>query len=246
MLRRDSRTRQPGGACDQRVRQWRPDCLRHCRRWTASGRRQDHHRNLSAAVHHTGSPVSTETAPLAATAVEMIPENSRVARLRLRHPAAVQRPTSRRQALRMKRQIALGMILATSIGASAPDLPVSYRGPLQSPTFDGRLSVMTYNIHGLPWPVAWGRTSAFVQITQRLGALRAGGRQPHVVLLQEAFTRQAQAMWQTDRGLMGRGWANMSAAGCNYYPISPSSMCAEWPSRPLPVPAMTASPTKGR
>lgn len=194
MLRRGSRTRQPVGACDQQVRQWRPDCLSHCLRWTASGRRQDHHRNLSAAVHHTGSPVSAETAPLAATAVEMIPENSRVARLRLRDPAAVQRPTSRRQALRMKRQIALGMILATSIGAAAPDLPVSYRGPLQSPTFDGRLSVMTYNIHGLPWPVAWGRTSAFVQITQRLGALRAEGRQPHVVLLQEAFTRQAQAI----------------------------------------------------
>lgn len=94
----------------------------------------------------------------------------------------------------MKRQIALATILATSIGAAAPDVPISYHGPLQSPAFDGRLSVMTYNIHGLPWPVAWGRTSSFVQIAQRLGALRAQGRQPHVVLLQEAFTQQAQAI----------------------------------------------------
>lgn len=94
----------------------------------------------------------------------------------------------------MKRQIALATILATSIGAAAPDVPISYRGPLQSPAFDGRLSVMTYNIHGLPWPVAWGRSGAFVQIAQRLGALRGQGLQPHVVLLQEAFTQQAQAI----------------------------------------------------
>ncbi|WP_416464653.1 endonuclease/exonuclease/phosphatase family protein [Sphingomonas sp. VDB2] len=94
----------------------------------------------------------------------------------------------------MKRHIALAMILATSIGAAAPDLPVSYRGPRPSPGFDGRLSVMTYNIHGLPWPVAWGRSSAFAQMTRQLGALRAQGRQPHVVLLQEAFTQQAQAI----------------------------------------------------
>ncbi|MFD1103853.1 endonuclease/exonuclease/phosphatase family protein [Sphingobium olei] len=94
----------------------------------------------------------------------------------------------------MKRQIALAMILATSIGAAAPELPYRYRGPLQSPAFDGRLSVMTYNIHGLPWPVAWGRSGAFAQIAQQLVALRALGRQPHVVLLQEAFTPQAQAI----------------------------------------------------
>lgn len=94
----------------------------------------------------------------------------------------------------MKRQIALAIILATSIGAAPPELPVNYSGPLQLPAFDGRLSVMTYNIHGLPWPVAWGRPGAFVQIAQRLGALRAQGRQPHVVLLQEAFTPQAQAI----------------------------------------------------
>lgn len=94
----------------------------------------------------------------------------------------------------MKRQIALTMILATSIGAAVPGLQGGYRGALRSPAFDGRLSVMTYNIHGLPWPVAWGRPSAFARIAQRLGALRAQGRQPHIVVLQEAFTPQAQAI----------------------------------------------------
>jgi endonuclease/exonuclease/phosphatase family metal-dependent hydrolase len=94
----------------------------------------------------------------------------------------------------MTRQFALATILATLIGAAAPEHPTAWSGPLRPASFDGRLSVMTYNVHGLPWPVAWGRTDAFVQITQRLGALRAQGRQPHVVLLQEAFTQQAQAI----------------------------------------------------
>lgn len=49
------------------------------------------------------------------------------------------------------------------------------------------LSVMTYNVMGLPWPLAFGRDEALDQIADRLVALRAQGRQPHVVLLQEAF-----------------------------------------------------------
>ncbi len=174
----------------------------------------------------------------------------------------------------MKRQIAMAIILATSIGAAAPELPVSYRDPPHLPAFDGRLSVMTYNIHGLPWPVAWGRTSAFVQIAQRLGALRAQGRQPHVVLLQEAFTQQAQsigraagyryvvedhrrtwsaprppmrrmcAIWRLDHGRGGRGWANMSAADLKSCPTFPSWACAGWSFRPSPALAMIVSPTR--
>jgi hypothetical protein len=32
------------------------------------------------------------------------------------------------------------------------------------------LSVMTYNVKGLPWPVAWGRDGALDAIGQRLGS----------------------------------------------------------------------------
>jgi endonuclease/exonuclease/phosphatase family metal-dependent hydrolase len=53
------------------------------------------------------------------------------------------------------------------------------------------LSVMTYNVEGLPWPVATGRDAALGRIADRLAAMRGAGRQPHIVLLQEAFTAEA-------------------------------------------------------
>lgn len=49
------------------------------------------------------------------------------------------------------------------------------------------LSVMTYNVMGLPWPVAFGRGEALGRIADRLAGLRAQGQQPHILLLQEAF-----------------------------------------------------------
>lgn len=58
----------------------------------------------------------------------------------------------------------------------------------------GALSVMTYNIRGLPWPVATGRSAALERIAGRLVALRRAGQQPHVILLQEAFSSEAQAL----------------------------------------------------
>jgi hypothetical protein len=61
----------------------------------------------------------------------------------------------------------------------------------QSIPADGRLSVMTYNVKGLPWPVTMGREEALDAIANRLAMLRKTGRQPHVILLQEAFTPEA-------------------------------------------------------
>lgn len=66
-------------------------------------------------------------------------------------------------------------------------------GPVEGATLqqlkvDGpTLSILTYNIEGLPAPFAWGRGAAAQQIADRLKSLRAEGRQPHVVVLQEAF-----------------------------------------------------------
>ena len=56
---------------------------------------------------------------------------------------------------------------------------------------DGQLSVMTYNIKGLPWPIALDRSAALNSIADRLAALRRSGKQPHIILLQEAFTPEA-------------------------------------------------------
>lgn len=50
-----------------------------------------------------------------------------------------------------------------------------------------QLSVMTYNIKGLPWPIATGREEAIKQIGERLRLMREQGAQPHAILLQEAF-----------------------------------------------------------
>lgn len=54
------------------------------------------------------------------------------------------------------------------------------------------LSVMTYNVKGLPWPIARNRDAAFVKMETRLLALRKANTQPHVIVLQEAFTERAK------------------------------------------------------
>lgn len=56
------------------------------------------------------------------------------------------------------------------------------------------LSVMTYNVKGLPWPAAWGRGPALTAIGNRLAEMRERKTQPQVVLLQEAFTDDAKAI----------------------------------------------------
>ena len=56
------------------------------------------------------------------------------------------------------------------------------------------VSIMTYNVHGLPWPFATGRQDALRAIGTRLAEMRIKGIQPHLVLLQEAFTNDAKAI----------------------------------------------------
>lgn len=71
--------------------------------------------------------------------------------------------------------------------------PVAFAAREPAP-FTGRLSILTYNIHGLPWPVALGRDADFTRIAARLGALRRQGDGPNIVVLQEAFTPEARAI----------------------------------------------------
>lgn len=59
------------------------------------------------------------------------------------------------------------------------------------------LSIMTYNVHGLPWPIASGRSEALASIGRRLRALHFRGTAPHVAVIQEAFTSQAKAIAYT-------------------------------------------------
>ena len=82
-----------------------------------------------------------------------------------------------------------GAMLPASV---LPALP--YPGPLaaEAASADGSLSVMTYNVAALPWPMGMGRDDALAGIAERLRQMRALGRQPHIVLLQEAFTDAAK------------------------------------------------------
>ncbi len=56
------------------------------------------------------------------------------------------------------------------------------------------VSVMTYNVHGLPWPVAEDRGASLSAIATQLRAMRSAGRQPGIVALQEAFVPDAKAI----------------------------------------------------
>ncbi|QJU60343.1 sphingomyelin phosphodiesterase [Sphingomonas sp. AP4-R1] len=66
--------------------------------------------------------------------------------------------------------------------------------PANASIAPSQLSVMTYNVEGLPFPVRIGRADKLRQIGATLATLRAEGRQPHVVVLQEAFSADAKAI----------------------------------------------------
>ena len=87
------------------------------------------------------------------------------------------------------------MVLIAPLGAmndsAAPNLNrlPNHVALTQTP---GTVSVLTYNVKGLPWPIATGRVAAFASIEARLTKLRSLGKQPHIVVLQEAFTDRAK------------------------------------------------------
>lgn len=72
------------------------------------------------------------------------------------------------------------------------------------------ISVLTYNVHGLPWPAGQRRGAALKAIGRELAQMRSEGRQPDIVLIQEGFVSQTSALAQ----LSGyRFWAQGPARG---------------------------------
>lgn len=82
-------------------------------------------------------------------------------------------------------------VLMTTVGATG--VPRASAG-MSLPAIDHAFSVLTYNVEGLPWPIASGRADDLVAIADRLRDLRATGQAPNVVVLQEAFTTEARAV----------------------------------------------------
>lgn len=56
------------------------------------------------------------------------------------------------------------------------------------------IRVMTYNVHGLPTLLRKSGTGSLQEIGDKFRHLRASGRQPQIVVLQEAFTAEAKAI----------------------------------------------------
>lgn len=77
----------------------------------------------------------------------------------------------------------LGAVLVALLGAS----PSGAQGPAE-------LSVLTYNIEGLPWPIRTGRAADLARIAQQLRTMRTAGHQPHVIVFEEAFSSEAKAI----------------------------------------------------
>lgn len=82
---------------------------------------------------------------------------------------------------------------ATSgVAATAPLQAISAEPPVRQ----AELSVLTYNVRGLPWPIALGRGAALREIGRELAALRREGRQPDVVLIQEGFRGEVARLFE--------------------------------------------------
>ena len=102
--------------------------------------------------------------------------------------AALQRLPNRR------RPIAAGAMLLVLLALAAILTPARGNTPIATRNLpaDARISVMTYNVEGLPFPARIGRSSSLDQIGLRLHEMRAAGRQPHIVALQETFSDVAK------------------------------------------------------
>lgn len=80
------------------------------------------------------------------------------------------------------------------------------------------ISVLTYNVKGLPWPIARGRGEALREIGRELATLRREGREPDVVLIQEGFRGEIADLVR-ESGYRywaqgpGRGLCNLTGGG---------------------------------
>lgn len=95
--------------------------------------------------------------------------------------------------MRYRRPAVLMAAMLLSGSAAPSEGPAALAMPVQRASRPA-ISVLTYNVKGLPWPIARGRTEALDAIAARLRTLRAAARNPHIVVLQEAFTARARSL----------------------------------------------------
>lgn len=104
-------------------------------------------------------------------------------------------PVARRGAVRWLSRLRYATATVLIVGAAVvaePTASSSTEARQEAPPPRSDISIMTYNVKGLPWPLASGRPAALRQIGRRLAHLRERNVQPDIVVLQEAFTPEAK------------------------------------------------------
>ena len=87
----------------------------------------------------------------------------------------------------MLRPLAALAVAALLTGAPATANPAPARD----------VTLMTYNVHGLPWPIVEDRSAALAAIGNQLRAMRRHADAPEIVAVQEAFVDDAKAIGRT-------------------------------------------------
>lgn len=82
--------------------------------------------------------------------------------------------------------ILAAILLVTGIAEPLPVLAVE-RITMHAAPAPGPVTMLSYNVEGLPWPLTHGRTAAAAAIAAELRALHDRGDGPQVVAVQEAF-----------------------------------------------------------
>jgi len=79
-------------------------------------------------------------------------------------------------------------------GAAGGRVSPAARIPSRAPRIAHGVSLLTYNVKGLPWPVAGGRVAALQSIAATLRSMHLRGDAPDIAVVQEAFTEGARKM----------------------------------------------------
>jgi endonuclease/exonuclease/phosphatase family metal-dependent hydrolase len=115
----------------------------------------------------------------------------------------------------------------TPIGFSTP-APASQAAAqtAATPPSNLEISVLTYNVHGLPWPLTKNRRAMMRAIGRELALMRQEGRQPDIVLIQEGFGGDMADLvklsgyqhWARGPGRHDRIWGDPPAEAKGFHP----------------------------
>lgn len=106
------------------------------------------------------------------------------------------------------------ILLVTGLAEPRPVLAVEPT-VMHAPPVTGPVTLLSYNVEGLPWPLTHGRTAAAATIATELRALHDRGGAPQVVAVQEAFGDAQKAIG--------------TSAGYRYVVFGPSETAAAAP-----------------